>query len=143
IGKAFVERYYAMLHESPGLVYLFYKDISKLGRPEADGSLSVTSSMHAIKAKILSLNYGDFMIKSIDAQVSLNGSVNILVTGYLTGKDNVMKNFAQSFFLAPQGPGGYFVLNDMFRYVENNTNYHTEKVEAEDREYEKQYIVLF
>ena len=83
------------------------------------------------------------MIKSIDAQVSLNGSVSILVIGYLTGKDNVMKNFAQSFFLAPQDKGGYFVLNDMFCYFENNANYRTEKVEAEARQYEKQYIVLF
>ncbi|KAL0369422.1 UNVERIFIED_CONTAM: Nuclear transport factor 2 [Sesamum angustifolium] len=113
----------AVLSHSPslsGLVYRFYQDISKLGRPEEDGSMSITTTMQAIDAKIVSLNYGDFRaeIKSVDAQESFNGGVNVLVTGYLTGKDNTVRNFAQSFFLAPQDRG-YFVLNDMFRYLDN------------------------
>lgn len=76
--------------------------------------------MQAINDKIVSLNYGDFRaeIKSVDAQESYNGGVQVLVTGYLTGKDNKVNNFAQSFFLAPQDKG-YFVLNDMLRYVDN------------------------
>lgn len=44
--------------------------------------------------------------------------VHVLVTGYLTGKDNVVRDFTQSFFLAPQERGGYYVLNDMFRYLD-------------------------
>ena len=77
------------------------------------------AGMQAIDAKILSLNYGDFRaeIRSVDAQESLNGGVDVLVTGYLTGKDNVLRNFTQSFFLAPQDKG-FFVLNDMFRYMD-------------------------
>ncbi|KRH57274.1 hypothetical protein GLYMA_05G051000v4 [Glycine max] len=42
-----------------------------------------------------------------------------MVTGCLTGKDNLRRKFAQSFFLAPQD-NGYFVLNDVFRYVEDH-----------------------
>lgn len=42
----------------------------------------------------------------------------MLVTGCLTGKDNLRRKFAQSFFLAPQD-NGFFVLNDVFRYVED------------------------
>ncbi|KVI12244.1 Nuclear transport factor 2 [Cynara cardunculus var. scolymus] len=120
VGNAFVVQYYHILHQSPGLVHRFYQDVSKLGRPEEDGSMSITTTMDAIDAKILSLNYGDFRaeIRSVDAQESLNGGVNVLVTGYLTGKDNVQRNFTQSFFLAPQDKG-FFVLNDMFRYMEN------------------------
>lgn len=77
-------------------------------------------TVQAINEKIISLNYGDFRaeIKSVDSQASLNGGVNVLVTGYLTAKDNKVSHFAQSFFLAPQDRG-YFVLNDMFRYVNN------------------------
>ncbi|PKI36644.1 hypothetical protein CRG98_042970 [Punica granatum] len=73
----------------------------------------------AINEKILSLDYGEFKaeISTVDAQDSYNGGVLVLVTGYLTGKDNVRRKFTQSFFLAPQDKG-YFVLNDMFRYVE-------------------------
>ena len=43
----------------------------------------------------------------------------MLVTGCLTGKDNLRRKFAQSFFLAPQD-NGLFILNDVFRYVEDS-----------------------
>lgn len=54
----------------------------------------------------------------MDEQESLDGGVTVLVTGSLTGKDTV-KDFTQSFFLAPRGTS-YFVLNDIFRYVDTN-----------------------
>lgn len=41
----------------------------------------------------------------------------VLVTGCLTGKDKVGKKFTQSFFLARQEKG-YFVRNDVFRFVD-------------------------
>ncbi|CAH9073576.1 unnamed protein product [Cuscuta europaea] len=120
VGNSFVDQYYNILHLSPEIVYRFYQDSSKLGRPEEDGSMSCTTTMKAINEKILSLHYDDLRaeIKSIDAQESYNGGVSVLVTGYLTGKDNQTRSFSQSFFLAPQDHGGYFVLNDMLRYVE-------------------------
>ena len=58
-------------------------------------------------------------IKSADAQDSFKDGVVNLVTGCLTGKDKLKRKFAQTFFLAPQDKG-YFVLNDVFRYVEDN-----------------------
>ncbi|PWA86680.1 nucleotide-binding alpha-beta plait domain-containing protein [Artemisia annua] len=133
VGHAFVSQYYLILHQSPALVYRFYQDISRVGRPEEDGSMSTTTTMEAINAKILSLNYGEsrIEIKHVDAQESLSGGVHVLVTGYLTGKDDIPKNFSQSFFLAPQDKG-YFVLNDIFRYTGNvthqeNANHHEEE----------------
>ncbi|PWA69377.1 nucleotide-binding alpha-beta plait domain-containing protein [Artemisia annua] len=122
VGKAFVRHYYDLLHKSPGLAYHYYKDTSQLGRPEDDGSFSITTTMDAINAKIRSLNYGDlkFEIKSFDAQTSLNYGVTLLVIGCMTGKDNIVRDFSRSFFLAPQ-ESGYFVLNDMFRYTDNVT----------------------
>lgn len=76
----------------------------------------------AINDRILSLNYEDYTaeIKTADAQDSYEKGVIVLVTGCLTGKDNVKKKFTQTFFLAPQDKGGYFVLNDVFRFVEEN-----------------------
>ena len=73
-----------------------------------------------IKDKILSFDYKEYKaeIKTADAQKSFKGGVTVLVTGCLTGKDNLKRKFAQSFFLAPQD-NGYFVLNDVFRYVED------------------------
>ncbi|XP_055831568.1 nuclear transport factor 2-like isoform X2 [Solanum dulcamara] len=133
VGNAFVQQYYHILHHSPGLVFRFYQDISKLGRPEDDGSMSITTTMQAINDKILSLNYGDFRaeIKSVDSQESFNGGVHVLVTGYLTGNDNLMQNFSQTFFLAPQDRG-YFVLNDMFRYVESVNQHEPTQVPETD-----------
>jgi len=55
-------------------------------------------------------------IKAVDAQESLCGGVTVLVRGHLTGKTGVGREFVQSFFLAPQEKG-YFVLNDILRYV--------------------------
>ncbi|MQL77427.1 hypothetical protein Taro_009841, partial [Colocasia esculenta] len=119
VGNAFVQQYYHILHQSPELVHRFYQDISKLGRPDAAGAMSSITTMQAINEKILSLEFSEFRaeIKTVDAQESYNGGVLVLVTGYLTGKDNIRMNFTQTFFLAPQEKG-YFVLNDMFRYVE-------------------------
>jgi len=76
--------------------------------------------VQGINEKILSLNFKEFKaeIKTADAQKSHKEGVTVLVTGCLTGKDNLRRKFAQSFFLAPQD-NGFFVLNDVFRYVED------------------------
>ncbi|KAK8674365.1 hypothetical protein V6N13_112657 [Hibiscus sabdariffa] len=120
VGNAFVHQYYLILHQSPELVYRFYHDSSKLGRPEENGIMSITTTMQAINEKILALGFGEFTaeITSVDAQDSHNGGVLVLVTGYLTGKDKLKRKFTQTFFLAPQDKG-YFVLNDMFRFIDD------------------------
>ena len=41
------------------------------------------------------------------------------MTGCLTGKDNMRRKFTQTFFLAPQDKG-YYVFNDVFRYVDES-----------------------
>jgi len=53
------------------------------------------------------------------------------VTGCLTGKDNVKRKFAQTFFLAPQEKG-YFVQNDVFRYVDESVPIETTPASIED-----------
>lgn len=75
----------------------------------------------SINDKICSLDYKNYKaeIKTADAQDSYKDGVIVLVTGCLTGKDNLRKKFTQTFFLAPQDKG-YYVLNDVFRYVEDN-----------------------
>ncbi|KAG8659623.1 nuclear transport factor 2 isoform X2 [Manihot esculenta] len=121
VGNAFVEQYYHILHTSPELVYRFYQDSSVLSRPDANGVMTSVATMQGINDKILSLNFKDYKaeIKTADAQKSYKEGVTVLVTGCLMGKDNLKRKFAQSFFLAPQD-NGYFVLNDVFRYVEDD-----------------------
>ncbi|XP_042026099.1 nuclear transport factor 2-like isoform X2 [Salvia splendens] len=120
VGNAFVTQYYHILHLSPGHVHRFYQDISMLGRQEEDGTMTITTTMEAINAKILSLHNDKLKaeIKSVDSQESFSGGVHVLVTGCMRETDNSCYNFAQSFFLAPQDKG-YFVLNDTFRYLDS------------------------
>lgn len=119
IGNAFVEQYYHVLHRSPELVYKFYQDSSILSRPEPDGTMTSVATMQAINEKMQSMDYKNYKaeIKTADAQDSYQEGVMVLVTGCLTGTDNVKRKFTQTFFLAPQEKG-YFVLNDIFRYVD-------------------------
>ncbi|XP_071702831.1 nuclear transport factor 2-like [Rutidosis leptorrhynchoides] len=122
VGNAFVEQYYHILHHSPDMVHKFYQDSSFISRPDEDGAMITVTTMKGINDKICSLDYTAYKAEIItaDAQESYKDGVVVLVTGYLTGKeDNLRKKFVQSFFLAPQDKG-YFVLNDVFRYVDEN-----------------------
>ncbi|XP_051115399.1 nuclear transport factor 2-like [Andrographis paniculata] len=121
VGNAFVEQYYHILHHSPELVYRFYQDNSVLSRPDSNGLMTTVTTMNSINDIICSLDYKNYKaeIKTADAQDSFKEGVIVLVTGCLTGKDNVRRKFAQTFFLAPQDKG-YYVLNDVFRYEEGS-----------------------
>ena len=74
-----------------------------------------------INTLICSLDYKNYKaeIRTADAQDSFKDGVVVLVNGCLTGRDNLKSKFAQTFFLAPHEKG-YFVLNDVFRYGEDN-----------------------
>ncbi|CAM8991206.1 unnamed protein product [Rhodiola kirilowii] len=120
VGNMFVEQYYHFLHHSPEVVFKFYDDQSVLSRPDSNGLMTSTTTMQGINEKILSMGYNDYKaeIKTADAQKSHGDGVIVLVTGCLTGKNNLKRNFTQTFFLAPQD-NGYFVLNDVCRYIED------------------------
>ncbi|KAG8384609.1 hypothetical protein BUALT_Bualt04G0135700 [Buddleja alternifolia] len=121
VGNAFVEQYYHILHHSPELVYRFYQDTSVLSRPDPNGLMTTVTTMKSINDRICSLDYKNYKaeIKTADAQDSYKDGVIVLVTGSLTGKDNLRRKFTQTFFLAPQDKG-YYVLNDVFRFVEGS-----------------------
>src|SRR6202035_4121720 len=59
------------------------------------------------------------MLSSVDSLASLNGGIVIQVLGELSNNDAPSQKFAQTFFLAEQ-PAGYFVLNDIFRYIKED-----------------------
>lgn len=60
-------------------------------------------------------------INSIDSQSSANGGVIIQVLGEMSNAGGPYRKFAQTFFLAQQ-PNGYFVLNDIFRYLKEDSD---------------------
>ncbi|XP_002961498.2 ras GTPase-activating protein-binding protein 1 [Selaginella moellendorffii] len=121
VGNAFINQYYNVLHQSPAVVHRFYTDQSQLTRDSggADGPVETVSTQQDIHAKIMSMDLTDFKaeIKSVVSQNSLGGGVLVMVTGSLSCKSTGKRNFVQTFFLAPQEKG-YFVLNDVLRYVD-------------------------
>ncbi|OMO72038.1 Nuclear transport factor 2 [Corchorus olitorius] len=120
VGRAFAEQFYTILHEQPTHAFKFYQDSSVLSRPGPDGVMKSVTGVKEINDLILSLDFKSYRAQIIfaDPQLSFAKGVIVLVTGYLIGADNVRRKFTQSFFLAPQ-ESGYYVSNDVFRYVDD------------------------
>ncbi|CAL9107989.1 unnamed protein product [Musa acuminata var. zebrina] len=116
VGKAFIEQYYYVLQHHPEMVHQFYKESSKLGRPDDRGDVTSVTTIDGIKEKIMATRLGVPEIRKVDSQDSHNGGVLVHVTGRLIREDDVQRGFFQVFFLAPQETG-YFVLNDILRYA--------------------------
>ena len=84
--------------------------------------LLLTHSFQEIHSKITSIGFQDckVFIHSVDAQSSANGGIIIQVIGEMSNKGEAWKKFVQTFFLAEQ-PNGYFVLNDIFRFLKEES----------------------
>ena len=57
------------------------------------------------------------ILSSVDSMESMNGGIVIQVLGELSNDGAPSQKFAQTFFLASVPPSGYFVLNNIFRYL--------------------------
>lgn len=59
-------------------------------------------------------------IHSVDAQNSAGGGIIVQVIGEMSNHGDAWKKFVQTFFLAEQ-PNGYYVLNDIFRFLKEES----------------------
>ena len=84
--------------------------------------------MQAINERIKELDIQDCKVRvsNVDSQESFKNIV-VQVIGEMSNKAAPHRKFVQTFVLAEQ-PNGYFVLNDIFRYI----NEDEEELEAED-----------
>ncbi|XP_020257573.1 ras GTPase-activating protein-binding protein 1-like isoform X2 [Asparagus officinalis] len=132
VANAFLEQYYGVLHGSPELFHQFYQDSSIVMRPDSNGVMRSVTTTQAINDLILSLDNKNCIteILSADSQQSYKDGVFIQVIGFLIGLDRIRRKFSQSFFLSPQGHGVYFVLNDIFRFVDDNQQRKTSQMLA-------------
>ncbi|XP_039005697.1 nuclear transport factor 2-like [Hibiscus syriacus] len=122
VGSYFVGQYYQVLRQQPDLVHQFYSDASSMILVDGDSSESA-SSMLQIHTLAMSLNFTAIEIKTINSLDSWNGGVLVMVSGSVKIKDfNGRRKFVQTFFLAPQDKG-YFVLNDIFQFVDDGMVY--------------------
>jgi len=123
VAAMFGRQYYAQLFASPEDLVKFYNGDSQFsfGVPSDSASQSV-SGLDAIGNAIASLNLKGSMtqIKHIDCQESRGGYL-MLISGQFTSPAETVRNFSHVVFLAPNGPG-FFVLNHIFRYTDNETN---------------------
>ena len=87
-------------------------------------SLCLLFNLQQIHALVMSLSYTGVEIKTAHSLESWNGGVLVMVSGSVQMKNfNQMRKFVQTFFLAPQEKG-YFVLNDIFHFVDEEPVHH-------------------
>ncbi|TBU60409.1 hypothetical protein BD310DRAFT_331140 [Dichomitus squalens] len=86
------------------------------------GAIWTHNLSQEIHSRITSIGFQDckVFIHSVDAQSSANGGIIIQVIGEMSNKGEAWKKFVQTFFLAEQ-PNGYFVLNDIFRFLKEES----------------------
>jgi len=130
VGWQFVPQYYTFVNKLPHRLHCFYTKNSTFihGTEGEDGKPCY--GQQEIHNKILSIGFQDckVFIHSVDAQSSANGGIIIQVIGEMSNHGDPWRKFAQTFFLAEQ-PNGYFVLNDIFRFLKEETAGDEESVE--------------
>jgi len=121
LGNTFVLQYYTLLNTNPSKLFHFYKERSMLTHGYEDGEAAeVFMGQENISKKFqsLGLNQCTVTLSVVDCQHSENGGILIMVLGSMCPKGDVPKKFVQTFYLAVQTePAGYYVLNDIFRYI--------------------------
>ncbi|XP_074575557.1 nuclear transport factor 2-like isoform X1 [Curcuma longa] len=117
VGAYFLKNYYPILQQKPELVHQFYTELSSMVRFDGTATESATGMMQ-IHHLVMCLNFKGIEIKSAHSLESWNGGVLVMVSGYVELEDySFRRKFVQTFFLAPQEEG-YFVLNDIFHFLE-------------------------
>ncbi|KAL4886348.1 hypothetical protein BJY04DRAFT_101082 [Aspergillus karnatakaensis] len=117
VGWYFVEQYYTNMSRSPDKLHLFYSRRSQLVFGTEAESVPVAVGQKAIQEKIKQLDFQDCKVRvlNVDAQASFD-NILVSVIGEISNKQEPSRKFVQTFVLAEQ-PNGYYVLNDVFRYL--------------------------
>lgn len=128
VANDFVSQFYEILHSRPNNLHRFYSKDSVLTHIDVTHTnegltptCKVAIGEDKIKDIISDLKYDKAVseIFSVAAQYTLLEGVVVQVFGCLqahTGLGHSKRLFAQTFFLAVQ-EGGYYVRNDIFRYL--------------------------
>ncbi|WVQ98666.1 hypothetical protein IAU59_005797 [Kwoniella sp. CBS 9459] len=133
VGWQFVPQYYNFVNKQPHRLHCFYNKRSTFIHGEEGEESQIALGQQEIHDRITAIGYDEckVYIHSIDSQSSANGGIIILVIGEMSNKNQPWRKFTQTFFLAEQ-PNGYFVLNDIFRYLKEDVD------DEEDAEEEQQ-----
>ncbi|KAL8692289.1 MAG: hypothetical protein Q9218_002658 [Villophora microphyllina] len=127
VGWYFVEQYYTTLSKNPEKLHLFYNKRSQFVSGVEAEKVSVSVGQRAINERIKELDIQDCKVRvsNVDSQESFKNIV-VQVIGEMSNKAAPHRKFVQTFVLAEQ-PNGYFVLNDIFRYIEDEEDFEPEE----------------
>ncbi|PPQ86640.1 hypothetical protein CVT25_006824 [Psilocybe cyanescens] len=122
VGWQFVPQYYTFVNKEPHRLHCFYNKNSTFIHGTEGEDMKPCFGQQEIHNKITSIGFEDckVFIHSVDAQSSANGGIIIQVIGEMSNHADPWRKFVQTFFLAEQ-PNGYFVLNDIFRFLKEET----------------------
>ncbi|OQD72821.1 hypothetical protein PENDEC_c019G03671 [Penicillium decumbens] len=117
VGWFFVEQYYTTMSRNPDKLHLFYSKRSQLVFGTEAESVPVSIGNKAIGDKIKQLDFQECKVRvlNVDSQASFD-NILVSVIGEISNKSEPSRKFVQTFVLAEQ-PNGYYVLNDIFRYL--------------------------
>ncbi|KAJ3416495.1 hypothetical protein HDV05_001232 [Chytridiales sp. JEL 0842] len=121
VGWLFVQEYYTFLNKEPQKLHLFYNSKSSFIHGTEGETLETQEGQKAIHKRITELDFQDckVLVSNVDSQRSFGGCIVVMVLGEISNKGAASHKFAQTFVLAEQ-PYGYFVFNDMFRYLKED-----------------------
>ncbi|KAJ7682998.1 hypothetical protein B0H17DRAFT_1160995 [Mycena rosella] len=135
VGWQFVPQYYTFVNKQPDRLHQFYTKKSTFihGTEGDDGKPCL--GQQEIHQRITAMGFQDckVFIHSVDAQSSADGGIIIQVIGEMSNHSDPWRKFVQTFFLAEQ-TNGYFVLNDIFRFLKEETVESDDASEAADSE---------
>ncbi|KAG8526755.1 uncharacterized protein KY384_008184 [Bacidia gigantensis] len=117
IGWYFVEQYYNTMSKEPSKLYLYYTKKSQFVAGNEAEKVNVAVGQKSIADKIKELDIQDCKVRvtNVDSQES-GKCILVQVIGEISNRAAPHRKFVQTFILAEQ-PTGYFVLNDIFRYI--------------------------
>lgn len=117
VGWFFVEQYYTTMSRSPKKLHLFYSRRSQFVFGTEAETVPVAVGQKAIAEKIKQLDFHDCKVRvlNVDTQSSFE-NILVSVIGEISNGSEPSRKFVQTFVLAEQ-PNGYYVLNDIFRYL--------------------------
>ncbi|KAJ8103891.1 hypothetical protein POJ06DRAFT_9060 [Lipomyces tetrasporus] len=135
VGWLFVQSYYTYMNKEPHRLHQFYTRKSIMVHGNEGERVSALVGQQQINKKIVELGFQDckVLVSNVDSQPSSNGGLVIQVLGEMSNRGVPSQKFVQTFFLAEQ-KSGYFVLNDIFRFLKEDigSEYDEEELPIEE-----------
>ncbi|KAH6595904.1 hypothetical protein BASA50_005484 [Batrachochytrium salamandrivorans] len=121
VGWLFVQEYYTFLNKDPERLHCFYNKRSVFLHGTEGENIETSHGQSEIHKRIMDLDFESckVLVSNVDSQASHDGGILVQVLGEMSNNGGASHKFAQTFFLAVQ-PNGYFVLNDIFRFLKED-----------------------